>query len=889
MLTELAQNAADAASKAGVAGRVEVWLDGRELHIGNTGAPLDIEGVQALSALRASGKLTGHGESGSVGQFGVGFTAVLSVSAEVEIRSTTGSVRFSAVRTRAALGESGIDFAATPPVLRLPWPTEQPPRSGLDTEVVLQLRPDVDIDALLTSMNAEAIGLLLELPALESIRIDGSDHVRRIRSLAGGVDEVSIADRQWWQYRTARARWLVPMAGGSVRPAAPDVLRAPTRSDEELSLPAIVIADIAMQPDRRRILPGAHIDELAAGYADFVRALPAAQRLALIPLPSFGRSEADSILREAVIRELRSNPWLPVLGKDSTGKDSIVAPPLATVLTGLTDELAELLEDVIPALVPPDFSGLQNASALAQVDVHRIGLARVAEMLGGIDRSPQWWHRLYAALDGLGLDGVATEELGALPVPLADGRLVTGPRTTVLTDDVGATGAAGDRLPVHWVRLVHPAAAHPLLGRLGARHASAIDLLSDSALHAELDELDDEQDLGGPEFEDRAAELADAVLSIAASVTDPQQLPSWLGLLPLRDDAEQLRPADELLLPGAPLATVLVAESPFGTVDSTLVARFGERALQAVGVGWGFTVVRDDLPTGPDHDLDDESAWWATLVDDPASMAAVRDLDLVADESWPQALTLLARDPAIRPLLTARDGYPAWWLGQHAHIGGQRLGILRHPDDNSFAGLLDELDHPEADAVRSALVDPEYLDHGLAQVLVDRLCDADRHPSPAVATDTYRRLGEAVVAGRIDSDEIVLPDRVRTLAGTLVDSSEALVLDEPWLAAAIPLERLVVGTLDAAQGIARLLDLPLASEELHGEAVGGGQPSTWDRVPGAVLFFASQRLPLPVGAVVVHEELSVRLRGALETTVQVPWWVDADRVTHIAADFGRRS
>lgn len=108
LLTELAQNAADAAAKTGVAGRLVVRLVGRDLHIGNTGAPLDLSGVHALTALRASGK----SDVGTVGRFGVGFTAVLAVSEDVELRSTTGSLRFSRDLTRDALRHSDIRIPA---------------------------------------------------------------------------------------------------------------------------------------------------------------------------------------------------------------------------------------------------------------------------------------------------------------------------------------------------------------------------------------------------------------------------------------------------------------------------------------------------------------------------------------------------------------------------------------------------------------------------------------------------------------------------------------------------------------------------------------------------------------------------------------------------------
>ena len=85
VVVELAQNAADAAARAGVPGRLLLRLTtdpatpGRPVLLAaNTGAPLDAAGVQALATLRASAKRDG----GSVGRFGVGFAAVLGVSDE---------------------------------------------------------------------------------------------------------------------------------------------------------------------------------------------------------------------------------------------------------------------------------------------------------------------------------------------------------------------------------------------------------------------------------------------------------------------------------------------------------------------------------------------------------------------------------------------------------------------------------------------------------------------------------------------------------------------------------------------------------------------------------------------------------------------------------------
>ncbi|MEV6431513.1 ATP-binding protein [Nocardia sp. NPDC051463] len=1025
LLTELAQNAADAAAKAGVPGRLIVRLDEHTMCISNTGAPLDTSGVHALTALRASAKAN---PAASVGRFGVGFTAVLSVSDDIEVRSTTGSLRFSRENTWNTLHDNDIDVPGadgdfTPPVLRLAWPSAAVPTDG-DTEVVLRLRDDIDPDALLAGMRAEAIDLLLELPALHSIRIGDDELTATITDLGAadperaGLCELRITGQDstqvWWQYRTPRARWLLPVRNGRPATTTPDVLRAPTRSDEELSLPALLIADIPMQPDRRRLLPGAHLTELATGYSDFARALPLRDRLILVPAPGFARSQPDALLREALIRELQTHAWLPVVtglsdapstaigdvdslwadplpesaaalgfaadsaptrsgaasadeefgvvsesvddrsptaaslsvggtaggragvdsplgrevsngavsdrasasavsptapsdsaapGRDDQGSpvgaglpddgpalalaaahgDDVAegfavsravsgiavgtaVPTRASVFAGLTAELAGLIDDVVGPLVIPELSGRAHSEALGVLDVHRLGLARLAELSGGLERSPQWWYSLYAALEPFVVDPLTAEELGALAVPLADGRLVTGPRTVVLDDRLA------DPIPVHWARLVHPEAVHPLLARLGARTATAEDLLSDPGLRAEL-----EDHPGDPD-------TVDAVLRLAVTA-DPLALPSWLGLLELPDSSGELLPADELLLPGAPLRDLLVEDSPFGTAAEDLVEGYGAQALRAVGVGWDFSIVIEADPTGPDHHLDDEEHWWSGLPQDPPELAAVRDLDLVAEAAWPEALRQLASGDRTRRLLTDPDGYTAWWLRRHARVDGTVLGLLRHPADTEFAGLLTEFAAPglgcqDIDAVRAVLADPDAITPDLAAALLTALADPAKTPVPEVISRTHARLAAAVAADRLDLADLDLPDRVRALSGAVVDPGDAFVLDQPWFGLALPPERLVVGDVDTAPALSRLLDLPLVSEAVTAEVLGTGRRTTWSAEPLGVVLRQLFALAPQQGDLVVHNDLRIRLHGAVTGTVAVAWWRDG-ATTHV--------
>src|SRR3954463_4928758 len=98
LLVELAQNAADAATRAGVPGRLRLGPRGGELRAANAGEPLDAAGLQALATLRASAKRDGPA---TVGRFGVGFPAVRAGRDEPAGVSTSRGGAFSARRTLA--------------------------------------------------------------------------------------------------------------------------------------------------------------------------------------------------------------------------------------------------------------------------------------------------------------------------------------------------------------------------------------------------------------------------------------------------------------------------------------------------------------------------------------------------------------------------------------------------------------------------------------------------------------------------------------------------------------------------------------------------------------------------------------------------------------------
>lgn len=862
LFIELAANAADATAAVGAVGRLGVWADGRELHIANTGAPLTVDGVRSLLALRVSAKAADV-DHRSVGRFGVGFTATAVVAEHIEVRSTSGSIEFSQRASVSAARAAGVGDANAEdvPLLRLAWPTSTPPAPGYDTEVVLHLRDGIRPDDLLATARTQASDLLLELPGLAEITL--GDSVFRV-DRAGAAERVRITiesdsvRRDWVEVAHGGTRWLVEIGASGPIVDAHDVLRAPTPTDIELSLPARCITDLPLTPDRRHLHPTADITTAAAGYADLVKALPASARPDFIPRPAGALGHDDAVLIDAVMSELRDRPWLPAAEGDD------VIPGRAVVFGDLSADLAEVLGPVIGGLVHPDVSERRQLTTLRSVGVAEIGLADLASRLVGVDRETAWWARLYAALSPYVGTSTDAQELGALPIPRSDGRMNIGARGLFLAEHIGT--------PIRWIPTVDPAARHPLLERLGAQPISVEEALAEPALRDLVANVDDAD----------AADLAVEVLGLVASDPDAT-VPEWLSDLLLPDDHDDLRRADELLLPDSPLAAVLVDDAPFGTVASAVVDRHGVDVLRRVGVGWSFLVVHDDLPVAPDHDLPDEGQWWDTLGVPPETLAAVRDLDLVDDRRWPRALSLLAEDATTAALLADRDGYTAWWLRHHAIVGGHPLGWYRAPSDAAVEGVRDVLDHPHADELTAALGGAQVESRSDAADLLAHLADPARAIAPGVGAAVHAEIVAACRRGLFDAADLDVPQRVRTLSGDAVD--RALVLDRPWFAQVLePAEMVLAGRridADDAELLAEILDLPTVTDELTGiprEPGVAASPDSTNVVLDAILTGRESA----GGAVRLHEELWIRLqRNDSEWDVQVRWWVDDAGTLHL--------
>ena len=151
-----------------------------------------------------------------------------------------------------------------------------------------------------------------------------------------------------------------------------------------------------------------------------------------------------------------------------------------------------------------------------------------------------------------------------------------------------------------------------------------------------------------------------------------------------------------------------------------------------------------------------------------------------------------------------------------------------------------------------------------AELVCARLGDENRTVPPGLVLRAHSALS------RLVPDDVEPPERVRTLAGTVCDAFDAVVLDAPWLLALWPLDRLVAAVDFAdAPALADVLDLPLATDETTATVDDEGEFVAWTDLPAIVEVADLLGVTVPDGGVVIHEELSV-------ADVAVPWWNDGD-------------
>ncbi|GLF97197.1 sacsin N-terminal ATP-binding-like domain-containing protein [Streptomyces yaizuensis] len=957
LVVELAQNAADAAARAGVPGRLRLTLKPTEgdspavLAAANTGAPLDAAGVESLSTLRASAKR--DAQDRSVGRFGVGFAAVLAVSDEPAVTGRHGGVRWSLVEAREltagaaahspGLGEELRRRDGHVPLLRLPLPAEGTAPDGYDTVVVLPLRDGAAVDVVERLLDGADDALLLALPGLAEIVVETPAGVRRLLRQADtpGLTGIEDSERGTTLWRTVthtgpidadllrdrpreerlRPHWTVTWAvpvdadGTPAHPRTAPVVHAPTPTDEPLGLPALLIASLPLDTTRRHPAPGPLTDFLVAraaeAYAELVGGWQPVSTgtIDLVPGP-LGRGGLDGALRAAVLELLPRTaflaPAVPTTDEGDDGGSGLPARPRppalrpieAEVVEGAGAETVRVLAEVLPSLLP---AGLERRSELRTLGVARVPLTEAIDRLAGLERGPAWWRALYDSLAG-----VDPDRLTGLPVPLTDGRTVIGPRQVLLP--LAET-------PPHLTRLglkvAHPDAAHPLLEKLGALPATPRAVLTTpqirAAVAASLD-ADDiwDEDADTPD----AAELAETVLTLVRDAgLEPGDEP-WLGALALPDEDGEPTPAGELVLPGSPFAQVMRADE-LALVDADLAGRWGEQPLAACGVLATFALVRatdvvldpDELePRDADYAepddaglLDAVDVWCEDVLDRlpetpvppvATEITAVRDLDLVDDDHWPQALAMLALPP-LRDALTEPvrvllpDGttetvrpYTAWWLRDHPVLGGRRpAGLRAAGGDPLLAGLYEAVDASGFDdalvlralGVRTSVA--ALLDEpGGAAELLGRLADPELPVRAAQLHGLHTALAD------LDPEQVTLPDDLRAVVDgevRVVDAADALVADAPDLLPLAAGRALLPVAPERAADLAELFQVRRLSEAVQAPVDPAGEEHP---VPDPVRVLLGPATP---DSYVEHEEIVV-------DGVELDWRRTPDGVVHAA-------
>ncbi|MER6953164.1 molecular chaperone Hsp90 [Streptomyces sp. NPDC000618] len=954
LVVELAQNAADAAARGGVPGRLRLTLRDGVLVAANTGAPLDAAGVESLATLRASAKRESRQSAVAVGRFGVGFAAVIAVTDEPAVVGRHGGVRWDLAEARdlasdtarhsPGLGDEIRRRDGHVPLLRLPFAAQGTAPDPYDTAVILPLRDTAAADLAERLLGAVDDALLLALPGLEEVVIEiGDDAPRTLSRFADGPLTVVADTREGTtRWRTVAAHgalapelladrpveerlrphwsvtWAVPVDddGSPARPRTTPVVHAPTPSDEPLGVPALLIGSFPLDTTRRHAAPGPLTDHLVQRAADAYAQLLADWRpvgpgiIDLVPGP-LGKGELDGSLRQAILERLPRTAFLPPavepVKDEDAGDEGVELPEAlrprdAEVVEGAGVDTVRVLAEVLPTLLP---AGLERRVELRTLGVARIPLADAVDRLAGLEKDPDWWYRLYDSLAG-----VDPDRLSGLPVPLADGRTTIGPRQVLLpTPD--AAGLDPEILARLGLKVAHQDAAHPLLEKLGALPATPRAVLTTPQVRAAVAaSLDDDGGAWDDQDAPDAEELADTVLALVRGAgLEPGDEP-WLGALALPDEEGELVPAGELVLPGSPFASV-VREDELAFVDAELADKWGEQPLAACGVLANFALVRaTDVVLDPDELeprdgdfaepddaglLDAVDVWCEDILDRfpdspvppvATELVAVRDLDLVDEDRWPQALALLAQPP-LRDALTQPvrillpDGtheivrpYTAWWLRGNPVLDGRRpAGLLAAGGDPLLHGLYEEADATGFDdeqvlralGVRTSVA--ALLDEpGGAAELLDRLADPDRPVGTAQLHGLYGALAE------LDPEQVTLPDELRAVVdgrAEVVDAADAVVVDSPDLLPftdGVPL--LPVRPSRAAE-LAELFQVRRLSESVTGGVDSDGVEHD---VPESVRVLLGPRTP---DAYVEHDELVV-------DGVEIDWRLTGDGVLHAA-------
>jgi superfamily II DNA or RNA helicase len=191
---ELIQNGADALLESGRRGRMHLVLTSDALYCANEGAPITVEGVEAMLGAYVSRK-----RGSEIGRFGLGFKSVLSVSRNPQFFSRSGSFVFSeaTARDEIRLVDPG---ASVTPVLRTASP--------VDCSALFSQDPDL---AALASWSSTIVKLPREKEMLTDLSDDLHDFPAEFLLFCPHVESVVLEDRDRGESREIT---LVDHSGG---------------------------------------------------------------------------------------------------------------------------------------------------------------------------------------------------------------------------------------------------------------------------------------------------------------------------------------------------------------------------------------------------------------------------------------------------------------------------------------------------------------------------------------------------------------------------------------------------------------------------------------------------------------------------------------------------
>ncbi len=228
LVVELAQNAADAAARAGVPGRLRLTLRDGVLVAANTGAPLDAAGVESLSTLRAPPPSATPGTARSAG---LGSASPPSWPSPTSPPSSAGTavcagplVEARGLAADTALHSPGLGDEIRRrdghvPLLRLPFPAEGTAPGPYDTAVILPLRDTAAADLAERLLHAVDDALLPHLPGLEEVVVEVADDVRTLgRRTEGALTVVDDSREGVTRWRTVAAHGPPPPTSSPTGP-----------------------------------------------------------------------------------------------------------------------------------------------------------------------------------------------------------------------------------------------------------------------------------------------------------------------------------------------------------------------------------------------------------------------------------------------------------------------------------------------------------------------------------------------------------------------------------------------------------------------------------------------------------------------------------------------